>query len=514
MEIKKHSEEMGFEFMNSVENALFGAFNNGQLNTEHFPTVRYKDSDWVEQICFEPTLDNELMHQSGVLSGEKNIIDECLVHFLEIMNVNDHPNVTLIIESISQIHYDKVRFGKVKTDFLNFDPNEVDTFFTEDQKQFLSLFKASFKSKADFDSKQQYQDIKPTSLHEIPNHLLCAQYMLQTLNAREQKTKLLYTLNAFRAIQRRITLELREMGTRDRILGDRDESNPLKPMEEMGESKIGDEDDSHESGMLPAAEDTAAGKERINLGKDPLVDINKYQLRGNTCVNHNFLYSTCPTIPRYHQTYGQAADRQEISKEIQFGQRIMDPRRTETKKFLGRIDEIYKHAHTEINLVKDDYGVHILYDSAFTDMRSMEQEVLKICSFYINKAEPILDNDLRNMYPIIDRIKILDECLEYENKYQDAKLELITAYMECYEHISDLLEQHRMIQTMVDEMARRPRLNLSGSYFKDSYEAEIEYVKAKTRLVRRVIRRLMTDEYETNKDVREYLERCYRKLHD
>ena len=32
------------------------------------------------------------------------------------------------------MHYDKVRYGSVKTDFLNFDPDETDTFFTEDQK--------------------------------------------------------------------------------------------------------------------------------------------------------------------------------------------------------------------------------------------------------------------------------------------------------------------------------------------------------------------------------------------
>ena len=89
--------------MNSVENALFGKFNNAPLQApmDDVPTIRYKDSDWVEQICFEPSLDNELMHQAAVLSGEKNWIDECLANFLEIMNVNDHPNVTLIIESIS-----------------------------------------------------------------------------------------------------------------------------------------------------------------------------------------------------------------------------------------------------------------------------------------------------------------------------------------------------------------------------------------------------------------------------
>jgi len=57
-------------------------------------------------------------------------------------------------------------------------------------------------------------------MHEIPQHLLFANYLLQCLDAREQKTKLLYTLNTFRAVQRRLTMELREMGTRDRVLGD------------------------------------------------------------------------------------------------------------------------------------------------------------------------------------------------------------------------------------------------------------------------------------------------------
>lgn len=65
-----------------------------------------------------------------------------------------------------------------------------------------------------------------------------------------------------------------------------------------------DDDDSNESGMIPSGDEAASVKERINFGKDPLIDINKFQLRGNTCINHNFLYSTCPTIPRFHQTYG------------------------------------------------------------------------------------------------------------------------------------------------------------------------------------------------------------------
>jgi hypothetical protein len=181
---------------------------------------------------------------------------------------------------------------------------------------------------------------------------------------------------------------------------------------------------------------------------------------------------------------------------------------------LGRVDTIYKHDTGGLNLVKDDFGIHVLYDATFVDMRSMEFELLKMCSYYIAKAEPLLDNDLRNMYPAVDRLKILGEALEYENQYQEEKLQLITAYLECYEHISDILEQQRVIQAIVDEMARRPRLNLSASHFRDSYEAEVNCLKVKTGLIREVMKMLMAAEFKENNRTREYIEKSYRMLYE
>jgi len=99
-----------------------------------FPTVRIKKSDWVELVCFKPKLDNDQMYQAGVIGSDKNWIDEVLANMLETINVNDVQNVNLILESLSQLHYDKVKYGAIRTDYLNFDPGEADTFFTEDQK--------------------------------------------------------------------------------------------------------------------------------------------------------------------------------------------------------------------------------------------------------------------------------------------------------------------------------------------------------------------------------------------
>lgn len=90
--------------------------------------------------------------------------------------------------------------------------------------------------------------------------------------------------------------------------------------------------------------------------------------------------------------------------------------------------------------MKDDFNINVMFDATFLDMRSIEQEMLKICSYYINKNEPLLDNDIRNLYPSIDRLQILDDILELENEYQEAKVNLVLLYLEAFEHVCDLLE--------------------------------------------------------------------------
>jgi hemerythrin superfamily protein len=67
---------------------------------------------------------------------------------------------------------------------------------------------------------------------------------------------------------------------------------------------------------------------------------------------------------------------------------------------------------------------------------------------------------------------------------------------------------------MVDEMAKRPKLNLSGSYFKDSYQAEIECLELKTKLVRDLMATLIDAEKRENQNTREYLEKSYRLLYE
>jgi len=51
----------------------------------------------------------------------------------------------------------------------------------------------------------------------LPAHLIVSYYTLRFMKSRDAKTRILYALNFFRAIQKRLSLDLREFGTRERV---------------------------------------------------------------------------------------------------------------------------------------------------------------------------------------------------------------------------------------------------------------------------------------------------------
>ena len=63
-------------------------------------------------------------------------------------------------------------------------------------------------------------------------------------------------------------------------------------------------------------------------------------------------------------------------------------------------------------------------------------------------------------------------------------------------------------------MAERPKLNLNGTHFKDSYIAEIERMKLSKNILREVMKMQMRKEFRENNNIREYLERTYMVVMD
>ena len=104
---------------------------------------------------------------------------------------------------------------------------------------------------------------------------------------------------------------------------------------------------------------------------------------------------------------------------------------------------------------------------------------------------------------------MLDQLLLCESRFQYRKVKLVMAYVECYEHIVDPLEQQRLMQIITDIMARRPRLNLQASYFMDAYEAEIECLEKQLELVKVIIEYQIKLEKTENKRLQDALSLSY-----
>lgn len=153
---------------------------------------------------------------------------------------------------------------------------------------------------------------------------------------------------------------------------------------------------------------------------------------------NNKVFSTCPSVPKFHCTFGEPTMRQ--TEDMEFGG-DKDGISKQSLKLMGRIDHIELDEVQEEVYVKDDFGVYILFDCVLQDMKGVEEELIKICSFYINKAEVLQDVHTEKPMPCKDRLQTLHDLLQCEATFHFKKVKLTMAYMECYEHIVDPLEQ-------------------------------------------------------------------------
>ena len=81
--------------------------------------------------------------------------------------------------------------------------------------------------------------------------------------------------------------------------------------------------------------------------------------------------------------------------------------------------------------------------------------------------------------------------------------------MECYEHITDPLEQQKLMQIITNIMSRRPRLNLTANYFKDSYKAESACLDQQFELIRMIVDMQIKLEKTENKRLQDSLNLSY-----
>jgi len=91
---------------------------------------------------------------------------------------------------------------------------------------------------------------------------------------------------------------------------------------------------------------------------------------------------------------------------------------------LNAIDEHrFDEAAKEV-LVADDYGMLVMYDASLDDMLALDEELLKIGTYYTRKCEDEFDFKALE-FPFVDRFDVLKDLLESEFEFQFAKAKVV-----------------------------------------------------------------------------------------
>ena len=63
-------------------------------------------------------------------------------------------------------------------------------------------------------------------------------------------------------------------------------------------------------------------------------------------------------------------------------------------RLLGRVDHVEIDIKKREVFIKDDFGIYILYDCAMEDMKNLEDELLKVGSYFIAKHEFLVNTEI------------------------------------------------------------------------------------------------------------------------
>jgi hypothetical protein len=147
------------------------------------------------------------------------------------------------------------------------------------------------------------------------------------MKSRDAKTRVLYCLNYFRAIQKRLALDLREFGTRDRIDGHvinpfifsnetpasvERNANWAKNMFEKKQTG-GSDKEKEEEGNEKARKTTVFDNDSLEKIKN-MASVRMYKVNG--CFNSK-VFSTCPAYPKFHIAYGENCTDEPSSAQIE-----------------------------------------------------------------------------------------------------------------------------------------------------------------------------------------------------
>ena len=305
------------------------------------------------------------------------------------------------------------------------------------------------------DSHTRATSTRPTASDAPEEHMLRCMLRLRLLRARSARRRLLGNLNYFRSVQRRFALDLSGLSY---------DVNPKRA--EAGSA-----------GAALAATSTGAQTE----------------VEGGDRSYLQLANASAPASPNPRRVHW-------VSRQTKMHKRILSALTgPERRNHFG--DD--KNAHGAGVRVCDGTKTSIMYDATLVDLRSLEDEMLRIASQFVEdfenaacgKAAAYSEEGIEATAPTADRFTVLCDLYESESWYQDAKRKVVEKLVAVYESTFRPKEQKRIAQDVTDYMGRRPIFDIgsgaefgSAKYFSESYAAEIVAMDMESKLLESMIK--------------------------
>jgi hypothetical protein len=276
----------------------------------------------------------------------------------------------------------------------------------------------------------------------IPPHKLHILFILRFFRIRQLKERMLGNLNYFRSIQKRLVIDSLAYGFEDRFQFNADHilrsvsSAAPAPLHPFGQSGGHDPDSKHKGPIRP----------HCGIGNFLPTD---YERSTETFMKFSGLE---PRDDVYSWTARRDSDATE-QEEIQ---------------------------------VADCAGAPIVYDAALTDLKLLEEHLLKIGTVFIDKAR----NNAKG-HDLVDRWAVLLDLHECESAFQLAKRRLLDVLLEAYDHTLEPIHQRSLAQHIFELLELSPSVDLdTDSYFPQACLAHAALLEQKAVLFRSVLQHL------------------------
>lgn len=137
----------------------------------------------------------------------------------------------------------------------------------------------------------------------------------------------------------------------------------------------------------------------------------------------------------------------------------------------------------EILDIYDEKGEAFLFQSAINDYKKLIQSLVQVGSYYISKYEEESRDQNDGKSGVIDRYAIMEQLLEYELKYLNAKRKYFQPLIDILEH----KRKDKFIKILHNIHEARPRFNLSiYQSYHCAYKLAIDLLNKKADIIRTI----------------------------